>query len=115
MNDADEALAKSTFAKLNNRPYNTMHAKVKLQTNPEAMEVGKSYIICWDDWGSPRAAEAASSSPRNLGCTGSCPCPADTRCALQIQVCSQRKSCWPVATSLQAVEEAPLGGSIEQK
>jgi pimeloyl-ACP methyl ester carboxylesterase len=53
MNDADEELAKSTFLKLNNHPYNTMHDKIRLKTNPVDMAVAKSYILCWDDWGQP--------------------------------------------------------------
>lgn len=53
MNDATEDLAKSTFTKLNNQPYNAMHDRVALRTNPREMSCAKSYIVCWDDWGQP--------------------------------------------------------------
>lgn len=53
MNDADEDLAKRSFATLNNHPYNTTAEKIRLSRNPAEFPCGKSYIVSQWDWGQP--------------------------------------------------------------
>ena len=49
INDADSALAKSTYEKLNPHPYKTFTDPIRLTKPPAEMEVGKSYLSCQDD------------------------------------------------------------------
>src|SRR5262249_55508536 len=53
INDADEATAKATYAKLNPHPYKTATDKIRLRTNPAAMPIGKSYLFCTEDTAMP--------------------------------------------------------------
>lgn len=53
INDADSAVAKSTYEKLNPHPYKTFTDPIRLTKPPEAMEVGKSYLSCQDDIAMP--------------------------------------------------------------
>jgi pimeloyl-ACP methyl ester carboxylesterase len=55
MNDADDALARSTFETLNDQPYNAMVEKISLSRNPPDFPFGRSYIHCLDDVGYPQS------------------------------------------------------------
>ena len=53
MNDADEDLAKRTYAALGTHPYHAMAEKITLSRNPAEFPCGKSYIKSQWDWGQP--------------------------------------------------------------
>ena len=55
INDADEALAKSSYAQLNAHPYATFTDPIALKTNPAEMQVAKSYINCLEDTALPQS------------------------------------------------------------
>lgn len=55
INDADEALARSAYDRLNPHPYATFTDKILLATNPAEMQLPKSYINCWDDAALPQS------------------------------------------------------------
>lgn len=55
INDADEALARSAYDRLNPHPYATFTDKIVLATNPAEMQLPKSYINCWDDAALPQS------------------------------------------------------------
>ena len=55
INDADEALARSAYDRLNPHPYATFTDKIVLATNPAEMQVPKSYINCWEDAALPQS------------------------------------------------------------
>ncbi len=49
MNDADAALARTTYETLNNQPFNAMAEKISLSRDPAEFPFGRSYIHCVDD------------------------------------------------------------------
>ena len=49
INDADEELAISSYAKLNLQPYKTLTDKANLKMSLAASEIGKSYVNCRED------------------------------------------------------------------
>lgn len=49
INDADEELAISSYAKLNLQPYKTLTDKANLKMPLAASEIGKSYVNCRED------------------------------------------------------------------
>lgn len=49
INDADADLAQATYAKLNAHPNATFNDRITLNTNPSAMQIGKSYLHCTSD------------------------------------------------------------------
>ncbi|MCC2096743.1 MAG: alpha/beta hydrolase [Hyphomicrobiales bacterium] len=49
INDADAALAQSTYDLLNPHPGATFNDRISLGTNPSAMQIGKSYLHCTSD------------------------------------------------------------------
>ncbi|MDA9930172.1 alpha/beta hydrolase [Alphaproteobacteria bacterium] len=49
INDADMALAKAAYDKLNPHPYKTFTDAIALSKAPAEMQVGKSYLLCRDD------------------------------------------------------------------
>ncbi|MSR13911.1 MAG: alpha/beta hydrolase [Gammaproteobacteria bacterium] len=53
INDADLALAESSYRKLNPHPWRTFSDKIRLTRNPAAFTVGKSYINCTEDTSLP--------------------------------------------------------------
>lgn len=55
INDADENLAKSSYALLNAHPYATFTQPISLKTNPADMQVAKSYINCTEDTALPHS------------------------------------------------------------
>lgn len=55
INDADAALAESTYAKLNPHPYGTFMQPAALPVELAALEVGKSYINCRQDTAMPHS------------------------------------------------------------
>jgi pimeloyl-ACP methyl ester carboxylesterase len=55
INDADGALAESAYQRLNPHPARTFSDKIKLATNPAAMQIGKSYLNCTEDTALPHA------------------------------------------------------------
>lgn len=55
INDADEALAKSAYGKLNPQPYRTMTDPISLSRNPAAFETPKSYVNCTEDTAMPHS------------------------------------------------------------
>lgn len=55
MNDADEALSKSAYDKLNPHPYATFTDPISLSRNPAEMEMGKSYINFRGDTALPQS------------------------------------------------------------
>lgn len=55
INDADAALAQSSFERLNLQPYRTFTEPVVLQTELAAMPMGKSYLLCTEDTALPHS------------------------------------------------------------
>jgi pimeloyl-ACP methyl ester carboxylesterase len=55
INDADLALAQSSYDKLNPHPYRTLTDKIKLHQPLAALAVGKSYINCQQDTAMPHS------------------------------------------------------------
>lgn len=55
INDADAALAESSYARLNPHPYRTFTEPAKLGTELAALQVGKSYINCRQDTALPHS------------------------------------------------------------
>jgi pimeloyl-ACP methyl ester carboxylesterase len=55
INDADIALARSTYDRLNPQPYRTMDDKISLQRPLSEMSIGKSYINCQQDISLPHS------------------------------------------------------------
>jgi pimeloyl-ACP methyl ester carboxylesterase len=55
INDADAALAESTYARLNPHPYGTFTEPAHLPVPLAALEVGKSYINCRQDTALPHS------------------------------------------------------------
>ena len=55
MNDADGALAKDAYDKLNPHPFATFTDAISLSANPAEMEVPKSYINCTEDTSLPHS------------------------------------------------------------
>ena len=55
INDADAALAQSTYERLNPHPYRTFTEPASLPTELAALEVGKSYINCRQDTAMPHS------------------------------------------------------------
>jgi hypothetical protein len=55
INDADAELAQKAFDVLNTHPYATFTDKIRLNTNPVAMEIPKSYINCTEDTALPHS------------------------------------------------------------
>ena len=55
MNDADGALSREAYDKLNPHPFATFTDKISLATNPAEMETPKSYINCTEDTSLPHS------------------------------------------------------------
>jgi pimeloyl-ACP methyl ester carboxylesterase len=55
INDADAALAESSYARLNPHPYGTFTQPAELPVELAALEVGKSYINCRQDTAMPHS------------------------------------------------------------
>jgi pimeloyl-ACP methyl ester carboxylesterase len=55
INDADFALAKSSFDKLNQHPYRTFTDKITLSKQLAEMPIGKSYVNCQQDTALPHS------------------------------------------------------------
>jgi pimeloyl-ACP methyl ester carboxylesterase len=55
INDADIALARSTYERLNPQPYRTITDKISLQRPLSEMSIGKSYINCQQDISLPHS------------------------------------------------------------
>ena len=55
INDADFALAKSAYGRLNPHPYKTFTDKIKLSQELAAMPIGKSYLNCQQDASMPHS------------------------------------------------------------
>ena len=55
INDADLALAKSAYEKLNLHPYRTFTDKIRLKQPMAAAAVGKSYVNCQQDVALPHS------------------------------------------------------------
>jgi pimeloyl-ACP methyl ester carboxylesterase len=55
INDADAALARSTYERLNPHPYGTFTEPARLPTPLAALDVGKSYINCRQDTAMPHS------------------------------------------------------------
>jgi len=55
INDADFALAKSAFDKLNPHAYRTFTDKIKLSKQLAEMQIGKSYVNCQQDTAMPHS------------------------------------------------------------
>lgn len=55
INDADEAVARSAYERLNPHPYATFTDAIALSTNPAEMQVGKSYLNCTEDTALPHS------------------------------------------------------------
>ena len=55
INDADLALAQSTYALLNPHPYKTFTDKITLKAPLAALEIGKSYVNCQQDTAMPHS------------------------------------------------------------
>lgn len=55
INDADLALAQSTYARLNPHPYRTFTDKITLKAPLAALEMGKSYVNCQQDTAMPHS------------------------------------------------------------
>lgn len=53
MNDADEDLARRSYALMQPHPFGTVAEKIKLSRNPVDFGCGKSYIKSQWDWGQP--------------------------------------------------------------
>lgn len=60
INDADFALAKSSFDKLNMHPYRTFTDKIALSKQLAEMPIGKSYVNCQQDTPLPHSHPCAS-------------------------------------------------------
>ena len=55
INDADEALARDTYARLNPQPYGTFTEPARLRQPTAALPVGKSYLNCRQDTALPHS------------------------------------------------------------
>ena len=55
INDADEALAKEAYGKLNPHPIKTFKDAISINKNPAEMEIAKSYINCTEDIALPHS------------------------------------------------------------
>jgi pimeloyl-ACP methyl ester carboxylesterase len=55
INDADIALARSTYERLNPQPYRTITDKISLQRPLSELSIGKSYINCQQDISLPHS------------------------------------------------------------
>lgn len=55
INDADAALAESSYARLNPHPYRTFTEPVSLRTELAALEIGKSYVNFLQDTAMPHS------------------------------------------------------------
>ena len=55
INDADEALAKEAYGKLNPHPNKTFKDAISISKNPAEMEIPKSYINCTEDTSLPHS------------------------------------------------------------
>jgi pimeloyl-ACP methyl ester carboxylesterase len=55
INDADAALAQSTYDQLNPQPYRTFTEPVRLGTQLAALPMGKSYLLCTEDTAMPHS------------------------------------------------------------
>lgn len=55
INDADAALARSAYDRLNPHPYATFTQPISLSANPAEMQVAKSYINCTEDTALPHS------------------------------------------------------------
>lgn len=53
MNDADGALAESSYARLNPHPYRTFTEPISLKAELAALQIGKSYLNCQQDTAMP--------------------------------------------------------------
>ncbi len=53
INDADIALARSSYARLNRHPYRTFTDRIELRTPLAALALGKSYVNCQQDTAMP--------------------------------------------------------------
>lgn len=55
INDATAEQAKAAYERLNAHPYKTFRDRLRLKTNPAAMQIGKSYLNCTEDIALPHA------------------------------------------------------------
>jgi pimeloyl-ACP methyl ester carboxylesterase len=75
INDADLALAKSSYEKLNPHPYLTFKEKISLSKPTAALEVGKSYLNCQQDASLPQSHSWHPRQSERLGLFRFVECP----------------------------------------
>jgi hypothetical protein len=80
INDADFALAKSSFDKLNMHPYRTFTDKIALSKQLAEMPIGKSYVNCQQDTALPHSHPWHPRLSERLGLFRLVECPAVMKC-----------------------------------
>jgi len=80
INDADFALAKSSFDKLNLHPYRTFTDKITLSKQLAEMPVGKSYVNCQQDKALPHSHPWHPRFPKSSVCSAWSSAPAAMKC-----------------------------------
>jgi pimeloyl-ACP methyl ester carboxylesterase len=105
INDADIALARSTYDRLNPQPYRTFTDKISLQRPLSELSIGKSYINCQQDIALPHSYPWHPRLSERLGYSDLWRCPEVTRPSFQIELDSLKQSGKPPETNASPEKE----------